>query len=67
MTRDIVGAAVFRSTIRGLFGFLALTSAWIGAAGSAQACSCEKISPAEGFERAQYVFTGKVVEGGTHT
>jgi hypothetical protein len=30
--------------------------------GSARACPCEQSSPAQGFERAQYVFTGKVVE-----
>jgi hypothetical protein len=35
--------------------------------GSAHACSCERTSPAAGFERAQYVFTGKIVEAGSHT
>src|SRR3954452_21984213 len=30
--------------------------------GSAHACPCDQISPVQGFERAQYVFTGKVVE-----
>jgi hypothetical protein len=67
MAKGIVGTALFRSTIRTLAGLLVLTGAWIGAAGSAQARSCEKMSPAAGFERAQYVFTGKVVEAGTHT
>lgn len=41
-----------------------LATAWTGAA---HACSCERISPAEGFDRAQYVFTGKVVEISGHT
>ena len=34
---------------------------------AAQACSCDAVSPSEGFERAQYVFTGKVVEARHHT
>jgi hypothetical protein len=33
----------------------------------AQACSCEAISPSQGFERAQYVFTGQVVETIDHS
>jgi hypothetical protein len=36
-------------------------------AGSALACPCEPISPAQGVERAQYVFTGKIVEATSHT
>jgi len=39
----------------------------LSAAGSAHACSCERGSPAEGFDRAQYVFTGKIVTAGSHT
>src|ERR1700754_3842445 len=67
MAKSIAGAALFRSTISTLARLLVLTGASIAAAGSARACSCEKMSPAEGFERAQYVFTGRVVEAGTHT
>jgi hypothetical protein len=62
-----VKSALSRSFIGTLAALLALTGASILAAGSAHACSCEKISPAQGFERAQYVFTGKVVEAGTHS
>ena len=51
MAKRISGTGVFRSPIRMLLGFLVLTSVWIGAAGGARACYCEKISPAEGFER----------------
>jgi hypothetical protein len=40
---------------------------WMGSAGIAQACRCDPISPAAGFERAQYVFTGKVVQAEHHT
>ena len=40
---------------------------WLWGAAAAYACSCNEISPAEGFNRAQYVFTGEVVEAGTHT
>jgi hypothetical protein len=36
-------------------------------AGAARACSCEPISPAAGFAKAQYVFSGKVVEARPHT
>jgi hypothetical protein len=67
MAKSIVGTALFRSTSRMLARFLVLIGASIDAAGSAQACSCEKMSPAEGFERAQYVFSGRVMEAGTHT
>ena len=52
---------------RMIAALLALTSTWLWSTGSAQACSCEAISPAEGFARAHYVFVGKVVEAGTHT
>jgi hypothetical protein len=43
---------------------LIVASAW---AGTAHACSCEPIAPSEGFDRAHYVFTGKVVEISGHT
>jgi hypothetical protein len=36
-------------------------------AGTAHACPCDQISPTQGFERAQYVFTGKIVETVGHT
>lgn len=36
-------------------------------ADAAQACSCDAISPSVGFDRAQYVFTGKVVRAEHHT
>ena len=41
-----------------------MANAW---AGAAHACSCERISPSDGFDRAHYVFTGKVVEISGHT
>jgi hypothetical protein len=37
------------------------------AAGAAHACSCDPISPASGYDRAQYVFTGRVVRAEAHT
>jgi hypothetical protein len=52
-----------RSVAR-LVGALGLLVAVISLA---HACSCEAISPAQGFERAQYVFTGKVVETIDHS
>lgn len=46
---------------------LGLASFWALGAGCAHACSCKQISPAEGFDRAQFVFTGTVIEAGSHT
>jgi hypothetical protein len=45
---------------------LVLVSFWMRQAGAAHACSCEPISPAAGFDRAQYVFTGQVVKADAH-
>jgi hypothetical protein len=39
---------------------------WVLGAGVAHACSCDPISPEAGFDRAQYVFTGKVVQAEQH-
>ncbi len=39
---------------------------WIEGAGTAHACSCQAGTPAAGFERAQYVFTGKVKTADLH-
>jgi hypothetical protein len=50
-----------------LMRLLGLGICWIvGAAGTAHACSCDAISPSAGFDRAQYVFTGKIVSAGAH-
>ena len=46
------------------FGSLCL---WVCGAGAVHACSCQQISPAEGFDRAQYVFIGTVAETSGHT
>ena len=35
-------------------------------AGAAHACTCDAISPEAGFDRAQYVFTGKVIRADQH-
>lgn len=67
MSVSIIGRALFRAAKRVLVGFHALIGLWLWGTGVALACSCEEISPAEGFGRAQYVFTGTVVESGTHT
>jgi hypothetical protein len=46
---------------------LVLAICWIWSAGAAHAaCSCDAISPEAGFDRAQYVFTGKVVRADQH-
>jgi hypothetical protein len=44
----------------------ALALCWTWGAGIARACSCETITPAAGFDRAQYVFTGRVVSADHH-
>lgn len=62
-----ISRLVFRGATRALVGLLALASVWLWGTGAASACSCEEISPSAGFERAQYVFTGRVVEAGSHT
>jgi hypothetical protein len=49
-----------------LLAFLVLAISWMSAAGAAQACSCGPISPEAGFDRAQYVFTGKVIQAENH-
>ena len=46
---------------------LVLAISWMWSAGAAQACPCDPISPDAGFDRAQYVFTGKVVQAEHHT
>jgi hypothetical protein len=46
---------------------LALACSWMWTTGVAYACSCEPISPAAGFDRAQYVFAGRVVKAEEHT
>jgi hypothetical protein len=46
---------------------LALAGLGIWAAGPAHACSCDRQSPTAGFDRAQYVFTGKIIEARPHT
>jgi hypothetical protein len=45
-----------------LLGSLGLSSA-----GAAHACTCASISPTQGFTRAEYVFSGTVVEEAGHT
>ncbi|HWM27438.1 MAG TPA: hypothetical protein VNQ14_03190 [Woeseiaceae bacterium] len=41
--------------------------ATLGVDAAQGACSCDAVSPSEGFDRAQYVFTGKVVKAEHHT
>ena len=49
-----------------LMRLLGLGSCLILGGGAAQACSCDSISPSVGFDRAQYVFTGKIVSAERH-
>jgi hypothetical protein len=53
--------------MRNLAWLLLLAISWMWSAGAAHACSCDPISPEAGFERAQYVFAGKVVRAEHHT
>ena len=53
--------------LRTVASFLAALSAIMVETEIAHACPCEEISPEQGFEEAQYVFTGKVVEEVGHT
>jgi len=45
---------------------LVMAICWAWGAGAAQACSCAPMSPEAGFDHAQYVFTGKVVNAKQH-
>jgi hypothetical protein len=53
--------------MKNLQKLLTLAIFWMSGAGTAHAsCPCDPISPEAGFDRAQYVFTGKVVEADNH-
>ena len=52
--------------MRNLSKLLVLAICWTCGTGAAHACSCDPISPEAGFDHAQYVFTGKVVEAQNH-
>ena len=52
--------------MKNLLRLLVLVSYWLWGAGAAHACSCDPISPEAGFDRAQYVFTGNVVQADQH-
>lgn len=52
--------------MKNLAKLLVLAICLIWQIGVAHACSCEPISPEAGFDRAQYVFTGKVVKAEHH-
>lgn len=64
MRVSIMSGSSLRGTMKTVLGLLA---SMVLGAGVAHGCSCEQMSPAAGFDRAQYVFTGKVIEAGTHT
>ena len=58
---------LFRARLKDLAWFVALLALSSAGADAARACACDSISPAQGFARAQYVFTGEVVETAGHT
>jgi hypothetical protein len=59
--------SVFRTRLKVLTWLVGLFGLPLATAEAAHACACDSISPAQGFARAQYVFTGKVVENSGHT
>jgi hypothetical protein len=59
--------ALLRAHLRLLAWLVGLLIMSMATADIAHACGCESISPAQGFERAQYVFTGKVIDMTGHT
>jgi hypothetical protein len=67
MGMSTIRRASFGVTRRTFVGLLAPISLSLWRPAAALACACEQISPMEGFDRAQYVFTGTVVEAGTHS
>src|SRR4051794_22415130 len=52
--------------MKNLLRLLVLVTCWLCGAGAAHACSCDPVTPEAGFDRAQYVFTGKVVQADQH-
>jgi hypothetical protein len=52
--------------MRNLCRLLVLAICWTAGTVAAQVCSCPPSSPEEGFNRAQYVFTGKVLRADQH-
>ena len=52
--------------MKNLLTLLVLAICLACGAGAAQACSCDPISPEAGYDHAQYVFTGKVVQQEQH-
>ena len=52
--------------MKNLTRLLVLAICWMWGAGAAHACSCDPVSPEAGFDRAQYVFAGKVVRADQH-
>src|SRR3954453_8682888 len=64
---NMIDHRTFRVRIRAVAWLLGSVGLSVLGAGTAHACPCDQISPVQGFERAQYVFTGKVVETIEHT
>jgi len=52
--------------MKNLLRLIVLAICWTWGTGAVQACSCEPISAQAGFDHAQYVFTGKVVQAEQH-
>jgi hypothetical protein len=52
--------------MKNLLRLLVLAICWTWGTGTVQACSCAPISPEAGFDHAQYVFTGKIVQAEQH-
>lgn len=52
--------------MKNLLRLLALAICCACGTGAAQACSCDPITPQEGFDHAQFVFSGKVVQAENH-
>ena len=67
MDASFTGSTFFRCAMKTLTGFLVYANCYVLGAKAAQSCQCERTSPTAGFDRAQYVFEGKVIEAGTHT
>src|SRR5690348_9727211 len=62
-----MGCSLLLRTIKRLAWLAGIAGLAMVGAGGAWACACKQISPAQGFEHAQYVFTGKVAEMDANT
>jgi hypothetical protein len=66
LARNGIAASLPGGPMKNLVSLLLLAICWTWGTGVAHACSCDPLSPDAGFDRAQYVFMGRVVKADHH-